>query len=472
MRLPVPFAAGLLLVHLTAALASAQPATGELERQFFRQQRLADERLADERADIAPVESLFDVQWGGWLEYYAFHYDDGVQSSRFAQRPGLALWTRVRADDGAHELFARMRLRYVWFQPGDEIDRQEDWEGPNFDQLWYQIDVGKAFRLTDPGDPVGLRVRVGRQTVRFGTGFAFDLPHDAVLLDGRLHDFRIQGLVGKSIPGYPNIDRSEPVDSHMDRRFYGVQVQYEGWQHHVPFVYALWNNDKTDERPEVWLQDYAYDSFYAGFGSQGEIIPDLNYWAEGVFESGHSYGDSAWMRQDYIQAFAWDLGIEKFFDVPTSPRLVAEYMFGSGDEDRLFSPTNADGGNRGDNKDTSFVGFGFRDTGIAAALTPANLHIWRLGGSFKPLEQFEPCRDLEFGTNWFLYHKNHAQAAISDPLADEFSADVGWEMDYFLNWRFASDLSWTVRWGVFYPGGAYSENRPRHFIFSGLTWSF
>jgi len=45
-------------------------------------------------------------------------------------------------------------------------------------------------------------------------------------------------------------------------------------------------------------------------------------------------------------------------------------------------------------------------------------------------------------------------------------------MDYFINWRLSSDLSWTIRWGTFFPGAAYSEQDTRHFIFTGLTWSF
>jgi hypothetical protein len=147
-------------------------------------------------------------------------------------------------------------------------------------------------------------------------------------------------------------------------------------------------------------------------------------------------------------------------------------MFASGDPDRTYSPTDAAGGNRFGTKDSSFVGFGLRDTGISLAPVPSNLHIWRLGGALLPFENVQLFRDLEVGTNWFLYHKNRSRAAISDPLADNYSGDVGWEMDYFINWRLSADLSWTVRWGVFYPGSAYSDRGPRHMLFSGITWSF
>ncbi len=464
----------IMLVSLGPGLSvgQAQPPDDQSAQRFLQQQRLADEQLRKQRQELAPLESLLDWQWGGWLDYYYFNFNDGLQSSRNAHRPGLAVWTRLRMDQEAHEVFARLRLRYSYFHPGDEIDRQEDWVGPEFDQLWYQVDFGRALRLSRPADPLQLRARIGRQTVRFGTGYALDLPMDSVLLDAKICDFRVLGLLGKSIPNYPNLDRSEPVDSHSDRLFYGVQLAYEGWQKHVPFIYALWNNDRTDERPKHLFQDYSYDSFYLGFGSRGQILHNLNYWAEGVFESGHSFGDRNFLVKDHIEAFGWDLVIEKLFDLPTRPRIVAEYMFASGDSGRLFSPTSAAGGNRGDFKDTSFAAFGFRDTGICLAPTLSNLHIWRVGGSLAPLEKWEWFHDLEIGTNWFLYAKHRERAAISDPLADQFSGYVGWEMDYFINWRLASDLAWTMRWGTFFPGSAYTNQGTRHFLFTGLTWSF
>ncbi len=466
----------LLLASVTGLVfgaggGQAQPRTDQDAQRFILQQRMLDDQLRQQRQQLAPLQSVFDFQWGGWLDYYYFNFSDGQQASRVSHRPEVAVWTRATFDNGAHELFARMRLRYVYFDPGDEFDRQEDWIGPEFDQVWYQIDVGKALHL-QPSSPAQLRARIGRQTVQFGTGYALDLPMDAVLLDAKLRDLRVLGLFGKSIPNYPNIIRDEPVDSHMDRLFYGVQLAYEGWQRHVPFIYALWNNDRTDERPKDFFQDFSYDSFYLGFGGRGEIIHNLNYWAEGVFESGHDFGNGDFIHQDYIEAFGWDLGIQKLFDLPTRPRVSAEYMFASGDGGRRFSPTNSIGGNTGDSKDSSFVGFGLRDTGIALAPTMSNLHVWRVGGALAPLEHWQFFRDLEIGTNFFLYHKNQDRGAISDPLANEFNGYVGWEMDYFINWRLSSDLAWTLRWGEFFPGSAYQDTSWRHFVFTGITWSF
>jgi hypothetical protein len=369
-------------------------------------------------------------------------------------------------------LFARVKLTFEYFKPGDEYDRQRDWVGPNFDRAWYQIDVGRALRLNEPSDPVQLKLRIGRQEVKFGTGYVLDQPLDAIKAEARFGDFLVTSLFAKSIASYPNVDRSPPVQGHSGRRFFGVQAAYDGWQRHQPFVYALWNEDRTDERPKAAFQQYDYDTQYFGVGSRGDLAHNLNYWAEFVLETGRSFGDGDFRHRDRVHAWGWDFGIEYLFERPMRPRVAFEYMFASGDSNRLLSPTSAQGGNRGDREDTSFVGFGFRDTGIAAAPTLSNIHVWKLGGSLVPLERYELFHDFELGTNWFLFHKNRARAAISDPSADTFAGYVGWEMDYFINWRLASDVSWTMRWGLFFPGDAYSDRETRQFLFTGMTWSF
>lgn len=463
-------------VGLTAPSLTAQDrrdlASPTTTDELIRRQRLLDEQLDERRQELAPLTTLMDWQWGGWLEYYVFSFDDGIQSQRVLQRPALALWTRLQLDGGAHEIFARMRMTYEYFRPGDEFVRRRDWIGPNLDRGWYRIDIGRALRITEPSDPYQVAVRAGRQEVRFGTGYTLDLPLDAVTIDAEIQDFRITGLIGKTTGSYPNIDRSAPVSGHSNRHFFGVEVRYEGLGTHVPFAYVVWQNDRTDERPKDPFQNYAYDSEYYGLGARGSIAHNFNYWTEWVLENGDSFGDGQIVRRDSIDAWAWDVGAEYIWDHPTHPRVAAEYMFASGDPGRRFSPTSAAGGNRGDREDSGFVEFGFRDTGVASGLVRSNLHIWRAGASWIPFPQHRLFRDFEAGTNWFLYHKHHRRAAISDTTADTYSGYVGWEMDYFLNWRLASDLAWTARWGVFFPGQAFSDRDTRHFFFTGITWSF
>ncbi|MDX2198644.1 MAG: alginate export family protein [Phycisphaerae bacterium] len=456
-----------------ACCVFAAPAALAQTAGYLQQQRQIDDKLEVDRQAVGGLQSILDWQWGGWLEYFYFNFSDGTQSSRQSHRPGAAFWTRLTIDNGAHEFFARLRMRYDAFQEGDEFLREYDWVGPRFDRAWYKIDVMRAFKINQPSDPIQLQSRIGRQPVVFGTGYVLDLPLDAALVNAKLWDFRVTGLFAKTPSDTPNIDRSAPVASHSDRLFYGVQVDYTGIQNHQPFAYALWNNDRTDERPKDFLQDYGYDTYYIGIGSRGSIVHNLNYWGEAVYEGGQSFGDGNFIRRDDVSAWALDAGIEYLFDHKTLPRVAFEYMYASGDGDRRQSPTNARGGNGRDREDNSFNAFGFRDTGLALGPTLSNLHIWKWSASFKPFPEVEIARDMELGTNWFLYHKNQRNGAISDFTADRRNGFVGWEMDYFLNWRLMSDVAWTVRWGSFFPGSAYGETDDyRHFLFTGVTWSF
>lgn len=455
-----------LIAGGAVVLASAQQPAQSL----LQQQKRIDEKLEQQRLDAAPLDAAMDWQWGGWIEYYSFHLDDGVQSSRLYQRPALGLWTRLTLDGDIHEFFARMKMTYNYFEPGDEYDRRADLEGPNLDRLWYRVDLGRAFRLTTPADPVQLELKLGRQEVIWGTGLVLDQVLDGIIVNTKIFDFRVRALMSRSAGTPPNIDRSEPVDSDSRRRFWGIEVTYEGLEDHRPFGYALWNDDFTIERPTDPFQNYAYDTQYWGFGSRGQVVHNLNYWTEWVFETGESYGRNRVFRRDTVNAWAWDIGLEYLFDAPMRPRIEFEYMFASGDGHRS-NPTSAAGGNtRG--LDSSFAAFGYRDTGISAAPVLSNIHIWKVGGSLFPLERYEFFRQMELGTNWFLYHKNQSSGGISDITADRPNGFVGWEMDYYVNWRLSSDLAWTTRWGVFFPGDAYSERDCRHFVFTGLTWSF
>jgi hypothetical protein len=250
-----------------------------------------------------------------------------------------------------------------------------------------------------------------------------------------------------------------------------VQVRYLGFEKHRPFFYWMKQNDNRNETIFPLYQNFSYDSEYFGFGSEGELLEELRYSTEWVIENGRSYGDRMFYRQDHIHAWAFDILFEYLPDWKYDPRFLFEYMFASGDPDRFGSPTDAIGGNT-DGDDTSFVGFGYRDTGLSFAPRLSNIHIWRLGASFYPFQEIRGLEKLELGTDWFLYAKNKADGAISDPLANNASGYAGWEMDYFANWRITSDLAITTRLGAFFPGKAFDDQTCRTFFLTGVTWSF
>lgn len=440
---------------------------------FVNQQRAIDQQLWDQIDQEAPAAQRVGFDYGGWYSFHLFLYDDGLNSSRTFRRNDLRLWGRLTLDRGAHEFYVRGRMSYLDFNTGDSYDgNDDDWEGPNLERGYYQFNLARAMEAYAQRTPdYNLRVKIGRDLVKFGTGYAMWTRLDHVLVRGEYRNVELTGLVGRTVGSTPDFDQSRPLDRSR-RAFFGVQAKYLGFDRHEPFVYALWQRDHNRETIPEPLQEYDYDSFYVGLGSQGEIVDNLRYSTEWVYESGHDYGHRRFISKDVIRAWAFDTELEYLFNVPTSPRVSLEYMFASGDPDRLGSPTDTVGGNRGNRLDRSFVGFGWRDTGLSFAPALSNVHIWRTGASFFPFQNHDWLRRLELGTDWFLYYKNHRQGAVSDPTADLPSGYLGWEMDYFANWAITTDLAWTTRYGIFFPGQAFSDQTTRTFFLVGVTWSF
>lgn len=440
---------------------------------FLNQQRLIEDQVRAALDKELPAEQKVDIDWGGWYSFYLFLYDDGINSSRTYRQHDLRAWTSVSLEEGTHQFYARGKLQYQDFNTGDSYDGNDnDWVGPNLDRGFYQFDLQRAMRAY-AGQRIdwNFKAKVGRDLVEFGTGYALSLPMDHVLLTLDVGDLEIQGLAGTTIRSMDDIDLSRPNSGDSERNFWGTQMTYTGLEKHKPFIYAFWNEDQHRDNFRWPPQGHDYDTWYIGLGSMGEIARHLRYMTEWVFEGGKSYRWGQWDERNNVCAWAFDAGLEYLSPGPMKPRYSFEYMFASGDPDRPFSPTDALGGNTRGN-DTSFVGFGYRYTGLALAPRLSNLHIWRAGASFLPFEKIEALRELEVGTDWFLYSKNHSAGAISDYTADERSGYVGWEMDYYVNWRLTSDLAWTTRFGTFFPGQSYSDQTTRTFLMTGMTYSF
>lgn len=468
------FWTGVLLVAAggwTESLAQEQRGISDAFLNQRRQIQLENDRR---RQTDLPVAQQFRVDYGGWFDSYIFLFDDGEVSSRTLRQNDLRLWMNMSADQGIHEGYLRVRASYFDWNYGDSFTRNEDdLDGPNLERGWYQLDLARMIRKYGETDAAfELKLKLGRELIQPGTGYAIALPLDAVQLQAEVANFETTFTIGRTPSSLENIDRSRPVADHSDRNFFIIEEKYKGFDKHTPFVYYAWQNDSTKEDPPDFLQEYKYDSQYIGFGSTGELVENLRYSTEWVIERGSSYGDDRFLHSDDIKAWGFDNLLEYLFKHETKPTIAVEYMYGSGDPDRLGSPTNADGGNRNDHVDKSFVGFGFRDTGLSLAPRLSNIHIWRVGGNFRPLPKVEAAKNLELGTDWFLYAKDRADGAISDALADRQSSYVGWEMDYYANYRVTSDLSLTVRYGVFFPGTAFSDQSNRTFLLTGLSWSF
>jgi len=440
---------------------------------FVDRQRLLDRETEQVRRGEAGLSDQVFFDYGGWYSFYLFIFDDGVNSSRTFRRHDLRLWTRFKLDGGAHEFYARGRISFLDFNSGDSFDgRDDDVEGMNLERGYYRFDLSRAARAYGWAEPgYNVTVEAGRDLVEMGTGLTLSVPLDHVAVGVSRGAWKVRGIVGQTVGSIQDLDLTRPT-TRTRRAIFGTELTYTGWERHEPFVYAMWQRDHNRNGYPSPLQRFDYDSFYVGIGSTGEIVEHLGYLAEWAYESGRSFGDRRFLRSDVIRAWAMDAQLEYLFLGARKGRVSAEYLFSSGDADRRFSPTDAIGGNRRGHTDSSFVGLGYRDTGLALTPRLSNLHLWRAGASVYPWPGDRRLSKLQVGTNWFLYYKNQRSGAISDPTAGVPSGYVGWAMDYAVNWEVASDLVWTVRLGAFFPGRAFADRTTRTFFLTGVTWSF
>ncbi len=440
---------------------------------FINQQRAAADRVNEMLDAEMPLTQDHSVDFGGSYSFHLFIFDDGVNSSRTLRRNDLRLWTHMQFDKGAHQIYARTRLTYMDFNTGDSYDgNDDDWEGPNLERGYYVFDLQRAMKAYANKDiDYNVRAKIGRDLVRVGTGLALWETLDHVEVQTTCPAVELTGLAGKSVGSNFDFDETRPTDR-THRSFFAGQLTYLGLERHRPFAYVLWQQDHNRDTRYTQSQSFGYDSFYVGLGSTGELVDNLRYSAEWVYESGHTYSQQELTDKSVIRAWAFDAQIEYLFDVPTHPRVSTEYLFASGDSNRTLSPTDTVSGNISDDTDRGFNGFGYRDTGLSFAPRMSNLHMWRTGASFFPFEEKKTFERLELGTDWFLYWKHQREGAVSDVTADVQSSYLGWEMDYFCNWAITNDLTWTVRLGAFFPGDAFSDQTTRTFLLTGMTWSF
>ncbi|HUU85929.1 MAG TPA: alginate export family protein [Phycisphaerae bacterium] len=461
-----------LLAAAHPLAAQDRPRTDQTDA-FINQQRLIEEQTRQAFDDTVPATQRVGLDYGGWYSFHLFLSDDGLNSSRTYRRNDLRLWTRITIDRGAHEIFARARLTFLDFNTGDSFDGDDDdWEGPNLERGFYRFDLRRALSAYANRDvSYNLQFKIGRDLVTFGTGYALSTPLDHVELQAEFADLQLRGIAGRTVGSAQDFDLTR-YTSRTRRAFFGLEARYLGSERHEPFAYVLWQADHNHDTFPHPLQGTDYDSFCVGVGSEGELLDNLRYSTEWVYETGRSYGHRRFAKRDVIQAWAFDTELEYLFDAPTQPRASLEYMFASGDSGRLDSPTDAIGGNRRDFTDTGFIGFGWRDTGLSFAPRLSNMHVWRCGASFFPFAAGRRVDRLEVGSDVYLYWKHHRDAAVSDFTANIQSGYLGSEIDLFANWEITTDLFWTARYGLFFPGSAFDDRTTRTFLLVGVTWSF
>jgi hypothetical protein len=457
-----------LVLLLLGALAA--PALGQ-DQAFEQRRRQIEEQVRLELDQAVPGDQRALLEAGGWFRVAAELFDDVNRRDRTLRTGDLRLWMRLKIDR-AHEIYVRLRTGWTDWAGNDSFDgNDDDFTDPRLDRFWVRLALGNPRQAGG----VAADLTFGRQYVELGTGVAISLPLDAVLATIRTDSWEFSGLVGWLIASTNNIDTSVPGYEHSRRLFVGGQVRYLGLAGHEPFAYIAWQHDHSGESPVDPTQDYLYNSTYVGLGSTGRLfVPDFKYGFEWVYEFGRSYGwGGRW--PDDISASAMDVQLEYTFrDAPARPKVGFEFLWATGDPDRIGSPTNALGGNRPGTTDGGFSGFGYRDTGFEFAPRMSNLKMWRFGAACYPFDKtgVQWLRDFEVGFNWYLYRKHSAPAAVSDYTAYNINADLGHEADIYFTWRVTSDLALDFRLGTFLPGDAFGDQGTRRYMYWGVRYTF
>ncbi len=465
-------ALGLFFVSASVTSGAAAPPPPPRPEQVFQRSFFFEEQVRERLERAVPAEQKALVEWGGsYFPQYTF-FNDFEQDAAHVTVQDLRLWTQIQLDE-VHRIYARMILRYTDWAGGDARGfRQHDLLGPNLEVGYYELDVsGAARKYGGASWPARAMVRMGRQYHRPGRGIALAEYLDTGAARVETKDLRIEGFGGRWIESKDNIDRSTPGFTRSRRNFYGLEAAVRSLPNHEPYVFVVWQRDWSEEKPEDPLQDYEYTSQYYGAGCRGELAPRTQYAFEGIFEAGKGSADGQVDETERIHAYAFNAEVEHFADLPLNPQTSLEYGFASGDSDRTRATTAA-GGNLAGTDDEAFQGFGFVNSGLSLGARFTNLQFVRLGGRFTPYEDRTAAGRLDLGFNAFYIWKHRREGPISDTLAVDDSREIGHEVDVFAEWQMLSDLSVSLHYGRFWPGGSYLDDKPRDFFFGALTVSF
>lgn len=458
-------------VMLAVVIAAQPPAAQAQQDSFFNRQQFLEEDIRRAIEADTPDPQRARLTYGGYVIPQWQEYEGTAGSEDNLRQVDLRLWFDLNFD-GVHRVYARTRVAWTNFGPGDSpFSWNQDLLGPNLDRGFYEIRLSEALRRAGWADwPFASTITAGRQFVEFGNGLALSEVLDGATVRLDFPDWRFTGLAGRTILSRDNIDRSPVVADHMDRVFGGLQVDYLGLSRHQLFAYWFSQYDRTGERPRDPLQDYEYDSHYFGMGARGDIIQNLRYASELVFQTGHSQNAGVVGGSAAIRAMAFDQVFEYYFQHPSDPIISLQYAVATGDDDRLSANSSLFGNTAGN--DNAFQGFGYINTGYSFAPAFTNLQFLRLGGRFKPMPESECFKQLEIGTDFYWFWKQQKNGPISDFRANRPAHELGTEVDLYLNWRIFSDLAVTLRYGRFWTGDAFANSEKRDFVYAGFIYSF
>ena len=474
---------GCLLLFAGSARAQLGQTQQQLDR--FNQSMEQTEQQTRLQVDqsIPPGDRML-IDYGGYFTAAYLSLDDPTGYNHALGQFELVGYADLNLD-GANEFFARFHSLYNDFNPGDAFNgKRDDYVTPRIERAFYRFDLAKSAAAYEGKKITGNVVFTGgRQLVNWGNGLTLNETIDGLSGTFSAGNVSLDALAGVTANFSTDFDTSRPsFRTHTHRGFYGGMLTTQINQQHL-FFYGLDQADYNDDPPLVSngvTTAFKYNSFYLGLGAGGNITDNLLYSAELVSEGGTSLSNSfngtlsaanqVKQRNDRIKAFAFDGRLSYAFADTYRTRADGEIIVASGDSDRLSTSTTL-GGNLPGTFDRAFNGFGLLNTGLAFSPTVSNLLMERVGASTFPFTTTQWFRQAQIGVDGFLFEKMQRNAPIDE--ATTTGRLLGTEADAYVNWQITSDLSFAMRYGVFWGTSVISGDRtPRMFAYTGVTYAF
>lgn len=469
-----------ILIVALGGVTHAQSFGDNYRLQLDQQRR--EQILDASRAVPAGQRSYLD--YGAYFTFDYMSVEDNTGENHVLRQYDFIAYGRLNLDN-AHELFLRFRTTYRDFNQGDSFDgRGDELLDPDLDLGYYKFDLAGYLGATKgqsiDGNVVG---KFGRDIVYWGNGLVMGQVIDGMMIDFTGGPFQLSGIAGVTPVRTVDFDSTRPdFDFNTRRGFYGLMGSMQVGAHR-PYVYGLiqrdYNKDEDFEFGSI-TTEFEYNSYYLAVGSNGNLGDRLVYGAELVYQMGEGKSNSFTISgpflspidqtEEQISAYAADFRLDYLFEDERFSRAGLEFLLASGDDDRLHT-SNTFGGNTPGTDDNAFNAFGLINTGQAFAPVVSNLMMLRAGYSTYPFQDIRALRRLQVGTDIFVYGKFDADAPIDEVTRDE--TYLGWEPDFYLNWRITSDVTLALRYGVFFPNSqAFVDDDARHFISTSITVAF
>lgn len=439
------------------------PGTQNAAKQQDEKKQQQDQQKIGELDQYVTYPQDIIVDWGFWFQSsYSTFDDDPVRENRTLRLQDLRLWGRTRVgDDGA--AYARIQNQYIDYNEGDQFGLHDNKFKPfRLDQGYLSYRLNNMFMKGDTHS-----VTAGRQFFSVGRGIVVYNNADGVQTSSNVGGYVLHAFAFRTIHGIPDIDQSRPQPNYSRRFFGGIEVTSPVKKNHKAYGYIVSQVDRNSEIPVNALIDFGYNSTYFGAGFKGNPFPWLAYQAEGIYETGRSHSDFVVGEQN-ISARAAAALLQILPQYSLRPICFTEYLYASGDADRT-NPINTVGGNK-ESSDTSFVPFGFSQTGFSFFPRLSNIRVWRTGVSLQPFALTNGIlKRTEVGLQFYKYWKDEASAGIGDFRAVNNHSNLGREYDFYVRMRLTSDIGLQLQYGRFYEGAAYDETEPRDYFLLGVS---